>query len=68
MMNQIEWVYEQLQALSPKTLVGIIDELRLEIKDNAYKVMATDVYTKAKAGQPITHKQKRVLVNIICQP
>ena len=67
-MSQIEWVYDQLQSLSAETLVKIIDELELSVPDNAYREMALDVYSKAKAGQRITHKQKRVLVNIIGQP
>ena len=67
-MSQIEWVYNQLQSLSTETLVKIIDELGTEIPDNAYKDMATDIYSKAKAGFPISYKQKRVLVNIIGQP
>jgi hypothetical protein len=67
-MNQIEWVYDQLQSLSAKTLVQIIDELQLEILDNSYKEMATNVYNRAKAGHELTYKQKRVLVNIIGQP
>lgn len=67
-LSQLEWVYNQLQNLSAKTLVQIIDELNLEIPDNTYKKMATDVYHKAKLGYQITHKQKRVLVNIIGQP
>ena len=67
-MSQIEWVYDQLQSLSAKTLVQIIDELELEIPENSYQKMATDVYNKAKSGREITFKQKRVLVNIIGQP
>lgn len=67
-MSQIEWVYNQLQLLSEKTLINIIDELNLDIPDNAYKEMAVDVYNKAKSGARLTHKQKRVLVNIIGQP
>jgi hypothetical protein len=67
-MSQIEWVYDQLQSLSVETLIRIIDELGLDIPDNAYKDMALDVYNKAKKGYPLTHKQKRVLVNIIGQP
>jgi DNA-binding PadR family transcriptional regulator len=67
-MKQIEWVYNQLQSLSPKTLVQIIDELECDIPENEYKEMATDVYRKAKSGSRITDKQKRVLVNIIGQP
>ena len=69
-MNQIEWVYSQLQALSVSTLVQIIDELGLglNIPDNEYKAMAVDIYSRAKAGREISFKQKRVLVNIIGQP
>jgi Fe-S cluster assembly ATPase SufC len=67
-VTQIEWVYNQLQSLSPKTLVQIIDELDCGIPEDKYKEMATDVYRKAKSGSQITHKQKRVLVNIIGQP
>ena len=67
-MNQIEWVYSQLQALSVSILVQIIDELGLDIPDNEYKAMATDIYSQAKAGREISFKQKRVLVNIIGQP
>ena len=67
-MSQIEWVYNQLQSLSSSTLVQIIDELDLDIPDNDYKKMATDVYEKAKAGDAVSFKQKRVLVNIIGQP
>ncbi|RHW31890.1 hypothetical protein [Oceanobacillus profundus] len=67
-LSQIEWIYTQLQSLSKETLVQIIDELNLDIPDNDYKDMATDVYNKAKTGVPLTHKQKRVLVNIIGQP
>lgn len=67
-LKQIEWVYNQLQSLSPETLVQIIDELKLDIPDNEYKKMATDVYSKAKQSLPISEKQKRVLVNIIGQP
>jgi hypothetical protein len=69
-MTQIEWVYNQLQALSPETLIRIIDELGGEdvIPNNSYKEMASDVYKKAKSGFSLTHKQKRVLVNIIGQP
>lgn len=67
-LQQIEWVYNQLQSLSSETLVQIIDELKLDIPDNKYKSMATDVYSKAKQSLPISDKQKRVLVNIIGQP
>lgn len=67
-MSQLEWVYNQLQSLSVKTLILIIDELNDGIPDNQYKEMATDVYNKAKAGVMLTHNQKRVLVNIIGQP
>lgn len=67
-MSQIEWVYEQLQSLSVKTLVQIIDELECGIPDNSYKEMASDIYNKAKLGHLISHNQKRVLVNIIGQP
>jgi hypothetical protein len=67
-MSQIEWVYNQLQSLSRDTLVQIIDELGLDIPKNEYEKMATEVYIKAKRGYPITHNQKRVLVNIIGQP
>lgn len=66
--SQIKWVYNQLQSLSASTLVTIIDELQLDIMDNDYKEMATDVYERAKAGGKLTHKQKRVLVNIIGKP
>jgi hypothetical protein len=66
-MTQIEWLYDQLQSLSTKTLIQIIDELNCGIPNNAYKEMATDVYNKAKSGYELTHKQKRVLVNIIGQ-
>lgn len=66
-LSQIEWIYDQLQSLSEETIVKIIDELELDIPNNAYKDMATDVYTKAKNGVSLTHKQKRVLVNIIGQ-
>jgi hypothetical protein len=66
--TQLEWVYEQLQSLSEGTLIQIIDELVFDIPDNDYKEMATDVYNKAKSGERLTHKQKRVLVNIIGQP
>lgn len=67
-VNQIEWVYNQLQSLSSKTLIQIIDELGLDIPDNDYKKMATDIYNKAKSGIEVSHKQKRVLVNIVGQP
>lgn len=67
-MTQIEWVYTQLQSLSTKTLLQIIDELQCQIQDNAYKEMAVDIYKKAKEGYELTDKQKRVLVNIIGQP
>lgn len=67
-MNQMEWLYDQLQSLSAETLIIIIDELKLEIQNDKYKDMATDIYKKAKQGHSITHKQKRVLVNIIGQP
>lgn len=67
-MNQLEQLYDKLQSLSPATLLKIIDELNLEIQNDSYKEMATDVYNKAKEGKPLTHKQKRVLVNIIGQP
>lgn len=66
-LSQIEWIYHQLQSLSSRTLVQIIDELGCEIPDNEYKEMASDIYNKAKKGEPISHKQKRVLVNIIGQ-
>lgn len=68
MRYRLEFVYGQLQSLTVETLIEIIDELGCIINDNDYKEMATDVYNKAKAGNEITHKQKRVLVNIICQP
>jgi hypothetical protein len=68
MVSQIEWVYNQLQSLSTKTLIQIIDELGYGIANNAYKEMANDIYEKAIAGKTLTPKQKRVLVNIICQP
>lgn len=67
-MTQLEHVYEQLHALSATTLVLIIDELKLEIPNNAYHDMAVDIYQKAKAGKPLSSKQRRVLVNIIGQP
>jgi hypothetical protein len=67
-LSQLEWVYDQLQSLSEETLIRIIDELDLDMPNNAYKEMATDVYNKAKSGFSLTHKQKRVLVNIIGQP
>ena len=67
-MTQIEWVYDQLQSLSTKTLLQIIDELECDIQDNEYKEMTMDVYKRAKMGQSLTHKQKRVLVNLIGQP
>lgn len=67
-VNQIEWVYAQLQSLSANTLVQIIDELKLEIQDNEYKAMALDIYERAKLGNELSFKQKRVLVNIIGQP
>ena len=67
-MRQLEWVYNTLQSLSAETLVLIIDELGFGIRDDNYKQMAADVYNQAKAGRKLTHKQKRVLVNIIGQP
>jgi len=67
-VNQLEWLYAQLQSLSPSTLIQIIDELNLDIPNNDYKEMATDIYKKAKQGCDISFKQKRVLVNIIGQP
>lgn len=69
-LSQIEWVYSQLQSLSTETLVKIVDELGGEsaIPKNSYQDMALDVYRKAKAGYELTHKQKRVMVNIIGQP
>lgn len=66
-MTQIEWVYQQLQNLSAGTLIQIIDELQCTIPDNDYKQMATNVYNKAKRGEQLSDKQKRVLVNIIGQ-
>lgn len=66
-MKQIEWIYNQLQSLSSKTLVQIIDGLNLDIPNNEYKEMATDIYNKANSGIELSHKQKRVLVNIIGQ-
>ncbi|MCA1027152.1 hypothetical protein LCM23_13710 [Cytobacillus kochii] len=57
-----------LQSLSAETLIKIIDELELDIPNSTYKEITTDVYNKAKSGSPITHKQKRVLVNLIGQP
>ena len=67
-MSQIEWVYNQLQSLSTNTLIQIIDELGCGIEENSYKEMATDIYEKGKSGFELSHKQKRVLVNIIGQP
>lgn len=67
-LSQIEWFFDQLQSLSAETLIKIIDELELDIPNNTYKEITTDVYNKAKSGSPITHKQKRVLVNLIGQP
>lgn len=66
--TQIEWVYSQLQALSVETLIRIIDELELDIPNNDYREMALDIYNKGKSGVHLTHKQKRVLVNIIGDP
>ena len=65
---QIEWLYDKLQSLSAETLVKIIDELELDIPNNDYKEMASDVYNQAKSGKELSFKQKRVLVNIIGQP
>lgn len=65
MREQLESLFDTLQSLSPSTLVQIIDEAGCEIVDNGYKEMATDIYNKAKAGKWLSHKQKRVLVNII---
>lgn len=69
-MRQIEWIYDQLQSLSTETLVLIINELELKYKipDDEYKKMALSVLYSAQSGNNITHKQKRVLVNIIGQP
>lgn len=67
-MTQLEFLYDQLQALSAKTLVLIIDELKLEMPNNEYRAMSIDIYNKAKAGKSISDKQRRVLVNIIGQP
>lgn len=67
-MEQLKWMYDQLQSLKTETLILIIDELNQGIVDSEYKEMATDVYNKAKAGSPLSDKQKRVLVNIIGQP
>lgn len=69
-MHQLEWLYDQLQRLRARTLVQIIDELDL-IKDlpaDSYQEMSLDIYNRAKVGAPVSHKQKRVLVNIIGQP
>lgn len=66
-MTQIELVYDRLQSLSASTLIQVIDELELEFPNNKYREMSMDVYSKAKDGFPITHRQKRVLVNIIGQ-
>lgn len=69
-MHQLEWIYNKLQSLNASTLVQIIDELELISllpKDDYYE-MAIDIYGKAKDGYNISHKQKRVLVNIIGKP
>lgn len=66
--SQIEHVYDELQSLSAETLVRIIDELKCGFAEGPYKNMQVDVYNKAKAGYNISHKQKRVLVNIFGQP
>lgn len=66
-LNQLEWIYEQLNSLSTSTLVKIIDELECEVADNEYKEMSLDVLSKARLGYGLSDKQKRVLVNIIGQ-
>jgi len=65
-MNQLEWIYFQLNSLPVKLLVELIDELG--IQENAYKGMSQDIYKRAKQGYRLTDKQKNVLVNVICQP
>lgn len=67
-MNQISWIYDQLQSLKTATLIQIIDELKLTVANDSYKEMATDIYNQAKQGCELTYKQKRVLVNIIGKP
>lgn len=69
-MTQLEWVYDQLQRLRARTLVQIIDELDLikDLPNDTYREMSLDIYNRAKYDLPVSHKQKRVLVNIIGQP
>lgn len=42
-LSQIEWFFDQLQSLSAETLIKIIDELELDIPNNTYKEITTDV-------------------------
>lgn len=66
--RQLTHVYDQLNQLTARTLVTIIDELDLTIPENKYANMTRDVLRQARAGNTLTDRQKRVLVNLIGQP
>ncbi|AGB62746.1 hypothetical protein [Bacillus phage phiAGATE] len=80
--NELEWLKRQLEiyrerlrttmdtlhALPQNTLAHIIHETGLmdDLRDDQYKSMKIDIYSKALAQHQLTDKQRRVLVNIIC--
>lgn len=80
--NELEWLKRQLEvyrerlrttmdtlhALPQNTLAHIIHETGLmnDLRDDQYKSMKIDIYNKALARHHLTDKQRRVLVNIIC--
>lgn len=66
--TQLLWTLDRLNDLSATTLVLMIDELKLDIPDNRYAAMAKDVLRRARTGATLSARQRRVLVNIICQP
>lgn len=63
-------IMDILNALPQNTLLHIIHDRNLihTLRDDKYKNMQIDVYNKGLAGQTLSEKQKRVLVNIICNP
>ncbi|AHJ87499.1 hypothetical protein Bp8pC_068 [Bacillus phage Bp8p-C] len=66
--EKIRHIMDTLHELPQNTLLHIIHDRNLihTLQDDEYKSMQIDVYNKGLAGQSLSKKQKRVLVNIIC--
>lgn len=68
--EKIRNIMDTLHELPQNTLLHIVHDRNLihTLRDDEYKSMQIDVYNRGLAGQALSEKQKRVLVNIICNP